>query len=445
MTTAPARATFASRFGAIMTLIGVAVGLGNVWRFPYMVGKFGGAAFVVLYLLAVLLVGVPGLVAEFALGRATRRGPVGAFALGGLPGGRVIGWGLFAVVTAATSYYAAVVGWVVWHAIGELFAIVGLPFEAARILPPDRGASLPSLVRQLGCTGLVIGSCAFAMHRGLRGGIERSSRWIMPTLYLILLALVLRTLTLPGAGAGVSWYLLKFSPSDITPPVLIAALGQAIFSMSLGGTFMVIYGSYLPDDARPVRLALTTAFGDSMAGLLAGLAIIPAVIALGLEPSAGPGLLFGTIPQVFARIPFGAAFGFLFFAGLAGAAWLSAVAALEALVAGLTDNLGIARGRAIGMMALGTWLLSIPPSTSMEVFVPWDLTFGSGMQTLGALLAAVTLGWCLDRGEALRQLADTGTLAPWLYRWIRFGIPAAILAVGIWWLATSVLGVAAAV
>lgn len=425
-----------------MTLIGVAVGLGNVWRFPYLVGKFGGAAFVVVYVAAVVLVGVPGLVAEFSLGRATRRGPVGAFAASGFPGGRVVGWGLFVVVAAATGYYSAVIGWVAWFALGELSAAVGVDLAPALTLPPDHGVNAASFLRQLAGTAFVIGTGAFVMYRGLRGGIERASRWIMPTLYVILLVLVARTVTLPGAGAGIQWYILKFSPGDITAPVLLAAVGQAVFSMSLGGTFMVVYGSYLPDEARPMRLALTTAIGDTAAGLLAGLAIIPAVIALGLEPGSGPGLLFGTVPQVFARIPFGEWFGLLFFVGLFGAAWLSAVAALEALVAGLTDNTTLTRGRAIILMALITWMLSIPPSVNMEIFVPWDLTFGSGMQTLGALLAAIAFGWSLARAEALRQLVDAGRFAPWLYWWIRLGIPLAILAVGLWWLATSVLGIA---
>ncbi|MBL8983885.1 MAG: sodium-dependent transporter [Gemmatimonadetes bacterium] len=436
------RSTFASRFGIAMTLIGVAVGLGDVWRFPYLVGKFGGAAFVLLYVVAVVVVGVPGLAAELALGRSTRRGPVGAYAAGGMPAGRAIGWGLFVVVMAATAYYAAVIGWVGWYALASLLSTFGVVIDPATSLPPEQGFSLPSLLRQLVGTTLVIGSGGWVMYRGLREGIERSSRWIMPALFVILLILVVRALTLPGAEAGVRWYILDFSPSDITPPVVLAALGQAVFSTSLGGTFMVVYGSYLPDDASPGSLALTTAVGDTLAGLLAGLAIIPAVIALGLEPGSGPGLLFGTLPQVFARIPFGNWFGLIFYLGLAGAAWLSAIAALEVLVAGLTDNTRMTRGRAIALMSVATIVLSIPPSINLRIFVPWDLTFGSGMQTLGALFAALTFGWCLHRGEALRQLRDEGKLAPWLFWWIRVGVPAAILAVGLWWLATSVLGIA---
>ncbi len=428
-----------------MALIGVAVGLGNVWRFPYMVGKFGGAAFVLFYVLVVIVIGIPGLMAELALGRETRRGPVGAFAAGGLPLGRYVGWGFFGVVTAATSYYCAVIGWVLYFALAELLRPVGVVLDASAILPPDSGIDMGSLVRQLLCTGIVIATCGAVQWRGLRAGIERASVWIMPTLYVILLILVGRSLTLPGAWAGVQWYLLKFSVADITPAVVVAAMGQAIFSMSLGGTFMVLYGSYLADHVPLGRQAVTTAIGDTMAGLLAGLAIIPAVFALGLPPASGPGLLFTTLPRVFATIPLGWLFGLLFFVGLFGAAWLSAVAALEALVAGLTDNTRITRSRAIVLMATVTWALSIPPSLNNTIFVPWDLTFGSGMQTLGALLAVLTLGWCVSRGRALQQLSGAHPVPGWLIHWLRFGVPAAILTVGLWWLASSVLQLVTAV
>ena len=217
------------------------------------------------------------------------------------------------------------------------------------------------------------------------------------------------------------WYLGKVEWSAIEPRVILGALGQAVFSMSLGGTFMVVYGSYLPDDVRLAPGAVLTALGDTGAGLLAGLAIFPAVFALGLAPAAGPGLLFGTIPAMFEAMPGGAIFGLL--------------------VAGLTDNVGISRRRAVWWMAGVVLVLSVPPMLNLGVFVPWDLTFGSGMQTLGALFAVVAVGWCLSRGSAIGELAGE---APWgraLYLWIRWVIPAAILAVGVWWALTELFGV----
>jgi NSS family neurotransmitter:Na+ symporter len=182
--------------------------------------------------------------------------------------------------------------------------------------------------------------------------------------------------------------------------------------------------------------------GDTGSALLAGFAIIPAVFALGLEPTSGPGLIFSTLPKVFAAIPLGSVFGLLFFIALFGAGYLSDVGAVEALVAGLTDNTRLSRKQAVWITSAVVFVLAIPPSINNGIFVPWDLTFGSGMQTLGSLLAVITFGWCVNRSAALEELASRGERpAPaWLFYWIRFGIPAAILVIGVWWLLTSVFG-----
>jgi NSS family neurotransmitter:Na+ symporter len=275
----------------------------------------------------------------------------------------------------------------------------------------------------------------------LRGGIERVSKWIMPVLLGIVLLLVVRSLTLPGAWDGVRWYLLKVDLSQLDSGVVIAAVGQAFFSLSLGGTFMVVYGSYLARDEELRGNASWTAGGDLIAGLLAGLAIVPAVIALGLEPGSGPGLIFSTLPRVFDQIPFGGFFGLLFFAALFGAAYLSAVAALEVLVAGIVDNTTLSRTAAVWLMTAIVFVLSVPPMINMRIFVPWDLTFGSGMQTLGALFAVIAVGWFIDRREVLRQLDPRGVSRStvWLYHWLRFVVPAAILLVAGWWFFNAVL------
>lgn len=439
-----ARETFASRFGAVMTMLGVAIGLGNVWRFPYLVGRFGGSAFVLFYVAIVIVIGIPALMAEWTLGRHTRRGTLGAFVRGGLPGGRVVGWLLFAVVIAATGYYSSVVGWVMYFAVGELARGAGLAWNASAILPPGTGFDARSFALQLACTGVVVLACAMVLLRGLRRGIERSSVVIMPMLFIVLIVLVVRSVTLPGAAAGVYWFIGKFDPAAFTARALVAALGHTIFTLSLGGTFMVIYGSYLNDGESLRAPAVLTAAGDTLAGLLAGLAIFPAVFALGLEPGSGPGLLFETLPRVFAQIPVGWLFGFLFFTGLFGAAYLSDVASFEVLIAGLTDNTSLTRTRATWLASALVFLAAIPPMVSMSVFVPWDLTFGSGMQTLGALLAVLTVGWSMRRSAVLAELAGRGLAPRWLLYWIRFVIPGAILAVGLWWVASELLGVVVA-
>jgi NSS family neurotransmitter:Na+ symporter len=437
------RETFASRFGAIITMIGVALGLGNVWRFPYMVGRYGGAAFVLFYILVVLVIGVPGLMAEWALGRHTRRGTVGAFERARLPAGKFVGWFFFVIVIAATAYYTNVIGWVLYYAIGEMARAVHVPLDASAVLPPETGFSSRSLLLQMACTAAVTLSCTFVLLRGLRSGIERASRIVIPLLCIILVVLIGRALTLPNAGAGVEWYILKFRWSDLTPRVMVAAIGHAVFSLSLGGTFMVVYGSYLTDQDSLTSNAWWTTFGDTFSGLLAGLAIFPAVFSLGLQPNSGPGLIFATLPQVFAVIPAGWLFGLLFFIGLLGAGYLSGLAAFEVLVAGLTDNTRMSRTKVVWLVAIIVFVVSIPPMINNRVFVPWDLTFGSGMQTLGAIVAAVTVGWALKRSEAIAALS-AGSDKPvpgWLYHWIRWVIPGALLLVGVWWLLTELLGV----
>ena len=423
-------------------MIGVAIGLGNFWRFPYLVGKFGGAAFVLFYLVLVLVIGVPGLMAEWTLGRHTGRGTVGAFERAGLPGGRFVGWFMFFMMMAAAAYYTNAVGWVLAFAASNLLRAFGLAgFDASRALPPASGLVPRAFLTQITCTLLVIGCCVAVLLRGLRDGIEKASRLLIPALFLILLVLIARGLMMPGAAAGVHWYLLKFKPSDLTPSVMVAALGQLVFSIGLGGTFMITYGSYLSREENLGRSAVLTAAADTAAGVLAGLAIFPAVFALGLEPGSGPGLIFETLPRVFDAMPAGHLFATLFFVGLFSVAFLSDIAAMEVMIAGLTDNTRFSRRNATLLIAVLVLALAIPSMLNMRVFIPWDLTFGSGMQTLGALFAVLTVGWAMNRAAVLEEMGRHGDPAPrWLILWIRFVVPGCILTVGVTWLLTDVLG-----
>ncbi len=437
------RETFSSRFGLLMTMVGVAVGLGNVWRFPYMVGQFGGASFVLFYLAMVLLIGIPALMAEWTLGRHTRKGTLGAFEKGGLPGGKVTGIFLIFVVFCATAYYANAVGWVGYYGIGQVTKIFGRHIEPAKILPPGQGFNSGSFYLQLIMTGLVILASGTVLVKGLRRGIEKVSKFFMPLLFAILIILIIRSVSLPGAEKGLAWYLGNFKLENLTGPVMAAALGQAIFSLSLGGTFMVVYGSYLEPGASIPKSAIFTGIGDLLAGLMAGLAIFPAVFAFGLEPGSGPGLLFSTLPKMFEKMVGGKFYGLLFFIGLFAAAYLSLVAAFEVLVVGLTDNLKIKRTSAVMLVCAVVFLLALPPMINMKIFVPWDLFFGSGMQTLGALLAVVTAFWCIKRAEVLKELTRgtekiSSRFLTILYWWMRIVIPIAVLFVGINWLLESV-------
>jgi len=434
------RETFTSVFGLLMTMIGVAVGLGAVWRFPYMVGKFGGAAFVLFYMLVVCFIGIPALMVEWTLGRHTRLGPLGAYSKAGLPGGKIFGAFLFVIVLIATGYYSNAIGWVGYHAVGELAKVVRIDFKPELILPPQEGFNLTSFVLQLIMTALVIFFCAIVLNKGLRKGIEKTSKVIVPALFIILIVIIVRSITLPGAGEGLRWYIGRFRLNELTPSVMAAALGMAFFSMSLGGTFMVIYGSYLNKEAKILKMAVFTGLGAALAGILAGFAIFPAVFAFGLEPSSGPNLIFSTLPQTFSKMPAGWLFGTLFFFGLFGAAFLSDIAAFEVLVGGITDNTKISRKKAVWSVCVIVFFLAVPPMINFKIFVPWDLTFGSGMQVLGSLLAVLTAVWFIKRIELLKELSQ-GQKKPvpkFLYLWMKFAVPAAILFVGINWLLESV-------
>ncbi|MDT8341136.1 MAG: sodium-dependent transporter [Longimicrobiales bacterium] len=440
------RETFGSRLGVLATMIGVAVGLGNVWRFPYMAGRHGGGAFVLLYLAIALLVGVPALMAEWSLGRHTRRGTLEAYRAAGLPAGRAVGWTLCVIVLVALGYYNAAIGWVLWHAVAEAAAPFGRPLAGAAILPPESGFAPGAFLGQAALTAVVLAAQATVLVLGLRRGVERASRVLTPLLFLSLLVLAVRSLTLPGAGEGVRW-LLAFHPGELSVSVALAALGQVVFSLALGGTFMVTYGSYLADDASLRNDAALTVLGDTGAGILAGLAIFPAVFAFGLEPASGPGLLFDTVPRVFAQLPAGWLFGLLFFAALGGAALLSGIAAFQVLVDAADEVLGWERRRAVRTLALATFVLALPPMVNLRIFVPWDLTFGSGGQTFGAVVAVVTVGWALHRGHLLRQLGGDhpGPLDGLLAWWLRWIIPAAVAGAAAWWLLTDVFGAVAGV
>jgi NSS family neurotransmitter:Na+ symporter len=380
------------------------------------------------------------MMAEWTLGRHSRRGPLGAYERGGFPGGKYVGAFIFFIIFWAAGYYADVIGWVTFYALGQVVNAFGGNLSPEIILPPQEGFNLTSFLLQLLMTGLLIFSFGLVLIKGLRRGIEKASRLIMPAFFVILIILILRSVTLEGAAQGIKWYIGGFRFSALTASVMAAALGMAFFSMSLGGTFMVIYGSYLDKKTNIPRNAIMTGIGASAAGILAGFAIFPAVFSMGLEPSSGPGLIFYTLPETFALMPVGSLFGFLFFLCLLGAAYLSDLAALEVLVGGIVDNTSVRRTKAVLFSCVVVYVLAIPPMINFKIFMPWDLTFGSGMMALGSLIAVITAVWCIRRAKALKELAE-GRRKPFprfIYWWMRIVIPIAILFIGFNWLLESV-------
>lgn len=430
-------ARFVGRFGAAMAVLGVAVGLANIWRFPYMAGQYGGGAFVLVYVFFVLALGVPALIAEWSLGRLTRAGPGGAFRKIGMPGGGLIGGVLFLTVFMAASYYTVVVAQVLFYTVRGGAMADPEAFYAANF------SGITPL--NLGGTVFVFSAMAVVVGFGVRRGIERLSRIAMPLVGLGLVVVAVRSLTLPGAAEGVR-YLLWPDLDRVSATTFLAALGQAFFSLSLGGTFFLAYGSYLPGSVSLRRLAWWTAGGDAGAAILGGLAVIPAAFALGIPPASGPPLLFFTLPRAFDAMPGGAWFGPIFFAALFLAAFLSAVAALEVIVnsatawcreraaAGSGTFARWTRGRVIALVVLVQIPLGMPSMVS-AVYLGWsDLVWGSTMQPIGSALTLLGLGFFVSRGRALAEAGRGSSRPPgalWL-AWIRWVVPAGIVVVLAW-------------
>jgi NSS family neurotransmitter:Na+ symporter len=422
------REQFTGKWGVVFALLGVAVGLGNVWRFPYMMGLHGGGAFLVVYLVVVTAFGIPALIAELALGRATREGPLTAFSTAGMRGGRVIGVVLFFGVGMAMSYYLVVVGWILAYlgiAVGNLVGAMD-NFSSSTFGLLQRNWPL-----QVGCAFVIAAGSAEVVGRGVRRGIERASSFFVPLFALLMVLLVLRSVTLPGAAEGIR-YLLTPTWADLDRRALLAATGQAFFSLGLGGTFFVIYGSYLSDGESLLRRALGTAAGDVAASMLAAFAVMPAVFATGLSPQGGPPLLFEVLPEACLQIPGGLVFAVFFFAGLGCVAFLSGVAAVEVLVGSLTDRWGVSRRKAAWGVCMSLVLVGFPATQSLDYLFRSDQIWGSTMQPLGSVVAVAALGWGLGKRRAAAQLAAAdGAVPAWVgiwYTWLRYAVPIGVLA-----------------
>jgi NSS family neurotransmitter:Na+ symporter len=426
------REQFTGRWGVIFALLGVAVGLGNVWRFPYMMGLYGGAAFLLIYLLVVAMFGIPALVAELALGRATREGPLMAYSAAGLRAGPSLGGLLFFGVGMAMSYYLVVVGWILAYLVISIAHSVGATdnFSSATFAWLQGNWHVQVL-----CAFVIAAGSAEVVSRGVRRGIERASTFFVPLFACLMVLLAIRSVTLPGAGEGIRYLFTphwdELRQSGALASTVLAATGQAFFSLGLGGTFFVIYGSYLKDTESLPRRALGTAFGDVMASVLAAFAVIPAVFATGLSPTSGPSLLFEVLPEACLRMPGGTLFAVMFFAGLGCVAFLSGVAAVEVLVGSLVDRWGVSRRTASWGVCMALVVVGLPATRSLDYLFMSDQIWGSTMQPLGSVIAVVALTWGLGRRRAVAQLAgEAGELPAWVsawYFWLRYIVPIGVL------------------
>ena len=430
-----------------MATAGFAVGLGNIWRFPYMTGMNGGGAFLVVYLAFALLIGIPLLTAEISLGRRAQLTPIAGMAR--LTGSSSNPWNLLgwlAVIAAVIieSYYVMLIGWI----FGYFFRIVSgdLTGVASDQLTSQFQTFIASPGPVLGYTALVVLVLALIVARGLRNGLERVAKVAMPLLVLLLIALAARSLTFEGAGRGLVWY-LKPDFSSLTPPTILAALGQAFYSIGIGMAAAFGLGGYLDRKSSdvPGNAAIVVVF-DTAIAILAGLVIFPALFAFNLEPDAGPGLLFVTMTHLFAQMPAGRLFGSVFFFLLILAAITSAAALHEVLTTTLTDMTHLRRKTAAWLTA-GTFLvLSVPMILSqgpwadvrvfnMDLFVLADTVSGSYLLPGGGLILCfyVMFGWTFDRflqdtNEGAQSLKVTPLWKPLMIVFIPLAVTAVLLA-----------------
>ncbi|WP_292364331.1 MULTISPECIES: sodium-dependent transporter [unclassified Methanoculleus] len=417
------REEWSSTLGFILASIGSAVGIGNIWRFPYIVGANGGGAFLIPYLVSVLLFGLPLMVLELAIGRSTGTSVVSTFR-SIRKRFSVAGLVIVTIVSLILGYYLVITSWVLAYA---LFFILGRPMEFGAFTD----SYLPLVFFLL--SGLAV---FMTVRSGVREGIERASRYLIPILLVFLLFLVAVSLTEPGAVEGVGFYLSPDYSRLTDPAVWIAAFGQAFFSLSVGMGILLTFGSYLKREAL-FRNAAIIAAADILIAVLAGLAIFPLVFTAGLDPAAGVNLAFITLPSAFTEIRYGMLLGALFFLMLFAAALTSAVSMLEAPTAALMDSYGYPRKRATLLVFAAVMLLGLPSALSytalkLEVFgtaflALADYAFGTIGLIVAGLIVSIVGGWFMSRARICAEIGGCGWQQKVYMTLIRYGVPAVLL------------------
>lgn len=434
------RDAFASTLGAFAATVGSAIGLGNIWKFPYLTGSNGGAAFVLTYLLSIAFVGIPIMVVEHVIGRKTRLNAVHAYG-SIVPRQKFwsgIGWAGLIAAVLIMAFYTDVAGWV----FAYVFKSLGACFSGSTLTPATFGALAGGTWEPLFWQIVVLVVTTTIIAAGVSRGIEKVTKTLMPLLFILLVVCDIRALTLPGASAGVG-YLFKPDLSKITGTVLLSALGLAFFKLSLGMGTMTTYGSYLPDQTRIVPNATRVALADTAVSLLAGLAIFPAVFAFGGTPAGGPGLLFSTIPLIFSKMPLGSLFTVLFFILSAIATIGAMVSLIEVPVAWMVEKGHMRRPLAAAvtgliMFALGclATLSQNPVLANVKLFGKnffdlFDFVSSNILLPIGGLAIAIVGGWLLSRKDFTDEMNKGYATEPWhgriIYAFVKFLSPILIL------------------
>ncbi len=434
------RGSFASKFGVVAAVAGSAVGLGNIWKFPYMVGENGGSAFIIIYLLITLLITTPVLLAEMTLGRAAGQNVLGTFRV---LAPRQKGWqgiGYLGLLTTLVilSFYAVIAGWSLAFVKESL--VGGFMGKDVGTITSEFNAFIAGGWQPvLWAVGFLLLTCLIA-GGGLQKGIERASKLMMPLLVVLLVVLAVRSLFLEGFGESVS-FLMKPDFSKISGSTVVAALGQSFFSLSVGMGAMLTYGSYVKREENLFSVVGTVVTADVMIALLAGFAIFPAVFTFGINPTSGPDLVFLTLPSLFAQMSGGQLMSILFFVLLFFAAITSAFAMLEVIVAWLSEEFGMKRRGAVAVsfvvlsaLAVVCALSQMPTSSlriaGKNIFDTFDSFSSNVMLPLGGLAVVIFAGWVLDKKVFKDEVTNGGRvgmrLYPVLRLLLRYVVPVAL-------------------
>ena len=440
-----ARDSFGSRFGALVAMAGSAVGLGNLWRFPYLVGENGGAAFIIVYIALSFLICLPIFISEFVIGRRSQKNAFAAFR--DLSGGSAWRWvGMFTVVVPliVLSYYSVIGGWSIEYLLKSFtFSFTG--GESQAVIDNMFTSFVSSTWAPLAVHTLFLLATTLIVVVGIKDGIEKFSKIMMPLLFVMVLAIAVYSLTLPGAAKGVD-YLFNPDFSKIDGKACAAALGQAFFSLSLGFGTILTYASYVDKKENPLFQSTATAVSDLLFALIAGVAIMPAVFAFGLDPQAGPGLVFETLPYVFSQMPAGGVIAIVFFVALLVAALTSSISMLEVAVAYLVEEKNFTRVSACGLLFVICWAvgalcsLSFGPLADVKIagnsiFDFFDSLSSNVLMTLGSLLTVLFVGWRMKKTDIYDEFTNGGTLSTnvkifgVLWFLIRYVCPLAIITV----------------
>ena len=440
------RENFGNRFGVLVAMAGSAIGLGNLWRFPYMVGEYGGAAFIFVYIICFFLLCLPILIAEITIGRRSQTNAFRVFHKLA-PGSR---WNLVGILMVATpiivvSYSSVIGGWSVEYFVKAC----SLDFSPGAGPEAGFGDIFGSFISSVWAPVLYhtfyLLVTAAVVAVGVKSGIERFGKIMMPLLFVIMIVIAVRSATLPGAGDGLEW-LFRPDFSKIDASVCAAALGQGFFSLSVGFGIMLTYGSYISKKENIAVSSAYTAVSDLVFALIASCAIMPAVFVFGLDPSEGPGLVFETLPFIFSNMPLGGLVSILFFLALIVAALTSSISLFEVGVAYLMEEKHVSRKKACVIIFVLTWALGVLCSLSFgplsdlklfgnTLFDFFDKLSANYLMPSGAFLIVLFVGWRMKKSDVREEFTNRETLSgnarifPVVYFLIKYMAPVAIVVI----------------